>query len=159
MGFPGGASGKEPACQCRRCRFDPWIGKILCRRKWQPTPVFLPGESHGQRSLVRLQRGGHNWSNLAATMTSDAEHHFIGLDALCVSPSVKHLLRSFAHLFNWLVFLFSFKYSFRISEYKSLISYVICICFLIVCVLSWDCAFLQSSLGNSESLVQSPSSD
>ena len=35
-----------------RPRFDPWIGKIPCRRKWQPTPVFLPGESHGQRSLV-----------------------------------------------------------------------------------------------------------
>ena len=55
-GFPGDASGKEPAyqCQCRRCkrhRFDPWVGKIPWRRKWQPTPVFLPRESHGQRSL------------------------------------------------------------------------------------------------------------
>ena len=48
-------SGKESACQCRRCkrrRFDPWVGKIPQRRKWQSTPVFLPGESHGQRSLV-----------------------------------------------------------------------------------------------------------
>ena len=44
--------GKESACQCRRCEFDPWVGKIPWRRKWQPTPVFLPGESHGQRSLV-----------------------------------------------------------------------------------------------------------
>ena len=54
-GFPGGASGKELACQHRRCkrlRFDPWVGKIPWRRKWQPTPVFLPRESHGQRSLV-----------------------------------------------------------------------------------------------------------
>ena len=33
-------------------RFDPWVGKIPWRRKWQPTPVFLPGESHGQRSLA-----------------------------------------------------------------------------------------------------------
>ena len=52
--FPGGASGKEPACQCRRhkrCGFDPWFRKIPWRRAWQPTPVFLPGESHGQRSL------------------------------------------------------------------------------------------------------------
>jgi len=50
LGFPVGASGKEPACQCRRCnrcRFDPWVGKIPWRRTWQPTPVFLPGESHG----------------------------------------------------------------------------------------------------------------
>ena len=47
--------GKEPACQCRRCKrlqFDPWAGKIPWRIKQQPTPVFLPGESHGQRSLV-----------------------------------------------------------------------------------------------------------
>ena len=38
--------------QCRRPRFDPWVGKIPWRRAWQPTPVFLPGEPHGQRSLV-----------------------------------------------------------------------------------------------------------
>ena len=35
----------------RRCGFDPWVGKIPCRRAWQPTPLFLPRESHGQRSL------------------------------------------------------------------------------------------------------------
>ena len=53
--FPGGASGKEPTCQCRRqkrCRFNSWVGKIPWRRKWQPTPVFLPEKSDGQRSLV-----------------------------------------------------------------------------------------------------------
>ena len=44
--------GKESAWQCRRCRFHPWVGKIPWSRKWQPTPVFLPGESHRQRSLV-----------------------------------------------------------------------------------------------------------
>ena len=37
--------------RCKRCGFDPCVGKIPWRRKWQPTPVFLPGESHGQRSL------------------------------------------------------------------------------------------------------------
>ena len=55
LGFPGGISGKEPVCQCRRHkrrRSNPWIGKIPQRRAWQPTPVFLPGESHGQRSLA-----------------------------------------------------------------------------------------------------------
>ena len=54
-GLPWQLNGKEPACQCRRCqrhRFDPWIGKIPWRRKWQPTPGFLPGESHGQRRLM-----------------------------------------------------------------------------------------------------------
>ena len=54
-GFPGGASGEEPACQyrrCKRCVFDPWVGKIPWRRKWQPIPVFLPGKSHRQRILA-----------------------------------------------------------------------------------------------------------
>ena len=48
-GFPGGTSGKEPACRRRRrkkCRFNPRVGKIW-RRTWQPTPGFLPAESHG----------------------------------------------------------------------------------------------------------------
>ena len=54
-GFPAGTSGKEPACQCRRHkrpRFNTWVRKIPWRRAWQPTPVFLPGESHGERSLL-----------------------------------------------------------------------------------------------------------
>ena len=54
-GFPGGARGKELACQWRGCQrqgFNPSFGKITWRRAWQPTPVFLPGESHGQRSLA-----------------------------------------------------------------------------------------------------------
>ena len=54
-GVPGGASGKEPTCQRRRRRgFNPWVGKIPCRRAWRPTLVVLPGESHGERSLVGL---------------------------------------------------------------------------------------------------------
>ena len=67
-GFPGGARGKDPACRRRRYdrrRFDSWVGKIPWRRKWQPTPVCLPGKSHGQRSLVGYRprgpkRVGHN---------------------------------------------------------------------------------------------------
>ena len=53
LGFPGGASGKEPACQGRRLKrswFDPWVRKIPWRRTQQPTPAFLPGKSYGQRS-------------------------------------------------------------------------------------------------------------
>ena len=55
MGFPGGASDKESTCNAgdvKRWGFDPWVGKIPWRRAWQPTPVFLPGESLGQRSLA-----------------------------------------------------------------------------------------------------------
>ena len=53
--FPCGTSGKELACQCRghkRHKFYPWVGKIPWRRAQQPTLAFLPGELHGQRSLV-----------------------------------------------------------------------------------------------------------
>ena len=55
MTFPGSTCDKEPACQCRGCKrlgFDPWVGKSPWRRAWQPTPIFLPGESHGQKSLA-----------------------------------------------------------------------------------------------------------
>ena len=58
--IPDDASGKKPTCQCRRqerCRFNPWVGKIPWRRAWQPAPVFLPGESHGQRGLVSYSQG------------------------------------------------------------------------------------------------------
>ena len=47
--LPRWLSGKESTCQCRRHRFDPWVGKIPWKKNWQPTPVFLPGKSHGQR--------------------------------------------------------------------------------------------------------------
>ena len=62
--YPWWLNGKESASQCRKHVFSPWTGKILWRRKWQPTPVFLPGEFHGQRSLVGCSpwncRVGHN---------------------------------------------------------------------------------------------------
>ena len=44
MGFPGDLDGQESTCQCRRREFHLWVGKIPWRRKWQPTPVFLPGK-------------------------------------------------------------------------------------------------------------------
>ena len=56
----GGSAGKEPSCQCRRhkrLRFDPLLWKIPWGREWQPTPVLLPGEFHGQRSLVGYSLG------------------------------------------------------------------------------------------------------
>jgi len=52
-------SGKESISQFRRHKFNPWIRKILWRRKWQPTPVFLPGKSHEQRSLMGYRPWGH----------------------------------------------------------------------------------------------------
>ena len=49
---------------CRRPGFDPWARKILWRREWLPTPVFLPGESHEQRSLVGYSSWGHTESDM-----------------------------------------------------------------------------------------------
>ena len=57
----GGSVVKNPlanAGDVKGLKFDPWVGKIPWRRKWQPTPVFLPGKSHGQRSLVGYSPGG-----------------------------------------------------------------------------------------------------
>ena len=49
--------------ECRRPRFDPWVGKIPWRRKRHPTPVLLPGKSHGQKSLVGYSPRGHKESH------------------------------------------------------------------------------------------------
>ena len=64
-GLPTWLSGKEFACHCRKCTLDPWVGKIPRSKKWQPTPVFLPGESHGQRNLGGYSPRG--WKESAMT--------------------------------------------------------------------------------------------
>ena len=62
-GFPSGSEVKESACQCWRHEFESGVRKIPWRRLWQPTPVFLPGKSHGQRSLLGYsKRVGHDWA-------------------------------------------------------------------------------------------------
>ena len=68
-GFPGGPVGKE-SVQCGRPRFDPWIGKIPWGRKWQPTPVFLPGEFHGQRNLVGYSPWGYEESDATEQLST-----------------------------------------------------------------------------------------
>ena len=57
--IPWWLNGKESACQCRRHRFNPWVRKIPWRRKWQPTPVFLLGNSPEQRSQGGYSLWGH----------------------------------------------------------------------------------------------------
>ena len=79
---PGGTSGKEHASQCRRLkrsRFDPWVGKMPWRRAWQPTPIFLPGESHGQRSLVGYSAWGHEQSDRTEVTAHIAHISYITL--------------------------------------------------------------------------------
>ena len=57
-GLPRWLSGKESSCQRRRCKFNPWVRKIPWRKKWQLTPVFLPGKCHGQRNLANCSLWG-----------------------------------------------------------------------------------------------------
>ena len=73
--------------QCRRPRFDPWVGKIPWGREWLPTPVFLPGEFHGERSLVSHSPWGHTKSDMTEQQTS-----FISFEMLSLTPGINHLL-------------------------------------------------------------------
>ena len=61
--FPGGSDSESVCLQCGRPRFDPWVVKIPWRRKWQPTPVLLPGKFHGWRSLVGYSPRGRKQSD------------------------------------------------------------------------------------------------
>ena len=63
--FPGGSDGKAPAYNVGDQGSYPWVRKISWRSKWQPTPVFLPGKSHGWRSLV----GPSPWGRKESDMT------------------------------------------------------------------------------------------
>ena len=78
MCFPGGSNGRD-CLQCRRPGFNPWVRKIPWRRKWQPTPVSLPGESHRQRSLA----GYSPWGCKESDTTEQLHFHF----SLLMSPA------------------------------------------------------------------------
>ena len=69
-GFPVGSDSKSIWLQCRKPRLNPWVRKTPWRRKWQLTPVFLPGKSHGWRSLVGYSPWGRRESD------STEWHHF-----------------------------------------------------------------------------------
>ena len=75
--FPGGSDGKSVCLQCERPGFDPWVGKIPWRRKWQATPVLLPGKSHGRRSLVGCNPWGREKSD-----TTERLHFHISLSRI-----------------------------------------------------------------------------
>ena len=92
-GLPRWLSGKESACQCRSHGFGPWLGKIPWRRNWQPTSVFLPGESHGRKSLVATVHGVAK----SRTRLSDFTFFF----SCFLSRSLKQYL-SILSVFLWL---------------------------------------------------------
>ena len=67
-------SGEESTCQCRRCRFDPWVRKITWRKEWQPTPVFLPGKLHGQKNPVGYSPWDHK--GVGHNLVTKEQWHF-----------------------------------------------------------------------------------
>ena len=87
-GLPLWLSGKEPTCQCRRhkrLRCNPWVRKMPWKRKQQPTPVFLSGESHGERSLV----GCSPWGCRELDAIEATEH------------TQKSLIFEYSHIQSW----------------------------------------------------------
>ena len=70
FGLPRWLKLQRICLQSRRCRFHPWVGKIPCRKKWLPTPVFLPGESHGQRSPAGYRPWGHKESDMTEQLST-----------------------------------------------------------------------------------------
>ena len=70
-GLPRWLNGKEFVCQCKRYGFYPWVWKIPWRRKWPPTPVFLPGKSHGQRDLEGTVHGVTKESDMTEQLNNN----------------------------------------------------------------------------------------
>ena len=69
LGLPSWLRWKRMCLQCRKPRFSPWLRKIPWSRTWQPTPVFLPGECHGQRRLVGYSPWGHKELDMTQQLT------------------------------------------------------------------------------------------
>ena len=102
-------SSKESTCQWRKLRFDPRFGKICWRRKWQPTPIFLPGKSHGQRTLVCYSSWGRKELDMTDQWCTHALLSFLLLPWLVllyficwfslISPTTRPLECSTAHCF------------------------------------------------------------
>ena len=96
-GFPGGTSGKEPTCQWKRhkgCWFDPWVGKIPWRRKWQMISVFLPGEFHGQRSLTGYSLWGHKTAGHHLATNTFTLGDKVSQFALLPSPNLNEMTQA-----------------------------------------------------------------
>ena len=90
-------SNKESTCQCRRCRFYPWSRKIPWKRKWQPTPVFLPGKSHGQRSL----KGYSPWTHKRVEHILVTKEQHLQQIVMKISETPAGFLNTYFMLFMW----------------------------------------------------------
>ena len=87
QGLPQQLTGKEPAYECRRPGFNPQVGKIPWRRKWQLTAVVLPGKSHGQRSLAGYSPCGHKESNMTERLDNSNNKGHVICEQRCFTSS------------------------------------------------------------------------
>ena len=99
-GLPWRLRWQSMCLQCRRPGFNPWVGKIPWRRKWQPTPVLLPGKFHGWRSLVGYSLWGRKESNTTEQL------HFLSFSRDLPEPEIKPVSpamagRFFYHWATW----------------------------------------------------------
>ena len=83
---------KKSACQCRRCRFNPWVRKIPWSRQWQPTLVFLPGESPwteepGRLQSMMSQKVRQDWEHAHVHTHTHTHTHWLEVYNLIVSPT------------------------------------------------------------------------
>ena len=103
IGLPGGSDGKESACLLYgRPRFNAWVGKIPWRREWQPTPVFLPGEFHGQRSLAGYSPWGCRVRNDWATNTHTQRLHLLHCPCARMRDTIRNGLLESTNVCLWL---------------------------------------------------------
>ena len=92
LGFPDSSVGKEStstchgSLPCRRHIFDPWVGKIPWRMKWQPTSLFLPEKSHGQRSVMASSPKGHKELDMMKHSSIHMSAHSLMLFIWCAPP-------------------------------------------------------------------------
>ena len=93
--------------QCGRPGFDPWVGKIPWRRTWQPTPVFLPGESHGRRSLVGYSPWGRKESDVTERLHLDLFWFFFRFINLSVSVLFLDLLWPLKWIYVYYEYMFN----------------------------------------------------
>ena len=96
LGFADGTVVKNlSASEGKRCGFNPWVRKIPWRRNWQPTPLFLPGKSHGQRSLVGCSSWGLKELDMTEQLSTTAQCTFLPFWDSC-----PHLLRRLLVIFE-----------------------------------------------------------
>ena len=130
QGFPGGSAIKDlpaNACQCGRHRFDPWVGKIPWRRKWLPTPVFLPEKCCRQRSLMGYSPLGHKGLDTTWQLHNEEEKNIWLIFHLLELPcSLYQQIFQEIHLFKIKTFCLCHLGLF--SHWKYVVCEYVCVC-------------------------------